>query len=106
MREQARLAKAMVESYARTSQDRVNSMRAMSDSATKDRLRSVVNPPDISGSLKKAGVLLLIPPDPITDVAGLAMIGAAYALKSRKPLSLGSMLAETEKTLRDLQSLF
>ena len=95
----------MASSYARTSQDRLNAAGSISDSETQEKLRNVVRPPDVSKSLKKAGAALLLPPDPFTDVAGLALLGAAYAMSSRKPLSIGSMLAETRKSMRDLQSM-
>ena len=105
MRELARLAKARARSYARTSHDRACAAGSISDPATGEKLRSVVHPPDVSKSLGKAGAALLIPPDPFTDIAGVALLGAAYAMSSRRPLSIESMLAETRKTMRDLQSI-
>jgi hypothetical protein len=106
MREQARLAKARVSAYARTSHDRLGTAASVSDSATSEKLRNVVRPPDVSKSLRAAGAALLIPPDPFTDIAGVALLGAAYAMRARKPMSIESMLAETRKTMRDLQALF
>lgn len=105
VKEKARLAKAAVSSYVRTSEDRHGAAEGLSHSSTNRKLQSVVNPPDISGSLKKAGTaLVVVTPDPISDVAGLVLIGAGFAMRSRKPMSLESMLLETRKTLRDLQS--
>ncbi|MDA4121727.1 MAG: hypothetical protein OK456_00950 [Thaumarchaeota archaeon] len=104
MKEKARLAKAAVRSYVRTSEDKHGAAESLSHSASRG-LRAVTNPPDISGSLKKAGTALVVAiPDPISDVAGLALIGAGFAMRSRKPMSLEAMLLETRKTLRDLQS--
>jgi hypothetical protein len=105
LKAEIRLARARVRSYARTSGDRLSTACSISDSVTKEKLRNVVRPPDVSKSLKMAGAALLIPPDPITDVAGVALIGAAYAMRSRRPLSIESMLVETRKTMRDLQSI-
>lgn len=106
MQNEVKAAKALTDSVVRRSQTRIDSYAAISDPRTKDALRAVVEPPDISRTLKKAGVALMIPPDPVTDVAGAALIGAAYALQSRKPLGLKSMMEETERTLRDLGSIF
>ena len=105
MKEKAKLARAVVSSYARTSGDRLGAAESPSTSATNKRLRGVMKPPDISSSLKKTGTALpLVIPDPIPDVAGLALIGAGFAMRSRKPMSLESMLMETRKTVSELQS--
>ena len=107
MKEEARLAKAVTGSLERRTSDRLGAAENLSSSVTSKRLRAVVDPPDISKSLKKAGTaLVIIPPDPISDVAGLALIGAGIVMRSRKPMSLDSMLEETRKTLRELQSTF
>jgi len=106
MKEQVRLAKAMASSYARTSHDRRDAVGSVSEPAVAKKLRNVVRPPNISKSLKKAGAVLLLPPDPITDVAGVVLIGAAFAMSSRQPLSIESLLVETRKSMRDLQSMF
>jgi hypothetical protein len=99
------MAKTLASSYARTSHDRLNAAGSILDPSTEAKLRNVLRPPDVSKSLKKAGAALLIPPDPITDVAGVVLIGAAYAMSSRRPLSIESMLVETRRSLRDLQSM-
>ena len=77
----------------------------ISDAGTNSKLRNVVKPSDPSRSLKKAGVALMIAPDPFTDVAGAALLGAAYAMSSRRPLDLESLVAETRRLRRDLQSI-
>lgn len=105
MKDQARLAKARVSAYVRSSGDRVEVARSISDDKTAEKLRLVVKPPNPSSSLKKAGAVLLLTPDPFTAVPGTALIGMAYVMKRREPLSVESILRETRKTMRELQTI-
>jgi len=105
LKQGARLAKAAAVSIARTSQDRLRTAGGISDHSTKEKLRSVVSPPDVSRSLKKAGAALMMSPDPFTDVPAAALIGIGLAMSSRRPLSLESLVLETRRLSRDMQSL-
>lgn len=103
VKEQARLAKARVGAYARRAGDRTLVAKELSDPATSRTLRRAVSPPDASKSLKKAGVLLLLTPDPITAIPGAALVGAGFIMKSREAMSIEALLRETKKTMRDLE---
>ncbi|MDA4114294.1 MAG: hypothetical protein OK474_09630 [Thaumarchaeota archaeon] len=108
MQDALRLAKARVDAFARASQDRRSVAMSMADSATGEKLRMVVKPPNISGSLRKAGIVLLLTPDPFTAIPGTALLGASYAMKRRQAADLGSLARETARTMqtiRDLRSL-
>jgi len=77
----------------------------MGNATTKKSLKQLTNPGSPSRTLQKAGAVLLLSPDPFTDLPAIAMIGASYVIK-RDPLSVKSMIEEAEKTLKEFQSLF
>ena len=106
MAEATKLAKAVVAAYARTSAEKVEVARAVGDAATRKALKDVVRPPKVAGSLRKAGTLLILAPDPITFVPGVAMVGASFVMKRREPAGLEDLVKETAKQMRELESLF
>jgi hypothetical protein len=70
------------------------------------RLNKVSKPNSPSSTLKKAGVaLIVVTPDPVTAVPGVALIIASYAAKRNEPAKLDDVAAETRKILRDIRSL-
>ncbi len=71
---------------------------------TRDSLRQVVRPNSISKTLRKAGVALMLSPDPITDVPGVIMLGASFATRGREPLTPSSVFSETRKLLSEIGS--
>ena len=77
--------------------------------ATKSVARHVnglAKPTSPSSALRKAGVTLIVAaPDPISDVAGAALVATSYAMKRREPSKLDDLAAETKKILREMQSL-
>jgi hypothetical protein len=85
-------------------QDRAAVAGALADSKTRDRLRQVVRPNSISRTLRKAGVALILAPDPITAFPGAMMLGASFATRGRDPLSAASVFAETSKLLAEMAS--
>ncbi|HVC26734.1 MAG TPA: hypothetical protein VND40_01095 [Nitrososphaerales archaeon] len=76
----------------------------VADVETRDRLRQVVKPNSISKTLRKAGLALMLSPDPITDVPGVIMLGASFAIRKRDPLSPASVFNETRKLLSEIGS--
>jgi len=80
--------------------------RGLADAETRDRLRQVAKPNSVSKTLRKAGVALILAPDPITAVPGAMMLGASLATRRREPLSSSSVFDETRKLLAELGSFF
>ena len=80
--------------------------RGLADAETRDRLRQVAKPNSVSRTLRKAGVALILAPDPITAVPGAMMLGASLATRRREPLSSSSVFEETRKLLAELGSFF
>ena len=109
MEDQVNIAKAMVGAYVRASRDKVDVARVIADKATSKSIRLAVKPPRVASSLRKAGVLFLLAPDPITAVPGAIMVGASYVAKRREAAGLEELVRETADTMRavrELQSLF
>jgi hypothetical protein len=103
-----RLAKAMVSAFARASKDRVDVAMSVGNPDTKKSLKMVVDPPNMSKTLRNMGIVLLVTPDPFTGIPGAALLGASYAMKRREAANLQSLANETARTMRmirDLQSL-
>lgn len=65
----------------------------------------LTKPKSPSSTMKKAGIALIAAPDPITGVAGVALVATSFAMKKNEPTSLENLAHETRKILRDLQSL-
>lgn len=108
MKGQTKLVKAGANSLARTSQDRVQVARSLSNSETNKKLNQVVRPNSISKTLKKAGLVVLLSPDqlgPIADVPGVVLLGASYVMKKKEPASIKSVFEETQLMLDELKSL-
>lgn len=105
MEREAKLAKARVGAYARVSSEKVELAAKLSDKATKEKLRMVVKPPKISSAMKKTGAALILTPDPLTAVPGVALLGASVAMKSRDAASLEDLAKETRKAMRELGSI-
>jgi len=95
----------MVGAYVRASQDKVDAARVISDRTASRAISLAVKPPRVASSLRKAGVLLILTPDPLTAVPGVAMIGASLAMRRREAAGLAELVNETAKTMRDLQSM-
>lgn len=76
----------------------------LADAETRERMKQVVRPNSISKTLRKAGLALILAPDPITAVPGVMMLGASLAMKGREPLTPASVFEETRKLLDEMSS--
>ena len=103
MSEKALRSKA--ESAGRVLRQKKEVVSFLADPNTKTRVKEVVKPNSVSKTLGKAGVALLLSPDPITDVPGAIMLGASLAMKRSDPLSASSVYAEARKLMSELGSL-
>jgi len=78
--------------------------RCLADAETCKRLREVARPNSISRTLRRAGVALILAPDPITAVPGAMLLGASFATRGKEPLSPTSVFEETRKLLDEVGS--
>jgi hypothetical protein len=72
---------------------------------TRQSLRQVVKPNSISKTLRRAGIGLILAPEPISAVPGAIMLGASFATRRREPLTPASVFNETRKLLAEMSSL-
>ena len=86
--------------------ERAEVANGLGDKETKEKLRQVAKPASVSRTLRKAGVALMLAPDPITAVPGAMMLGASFAAKRRDPLNPASVFEETRKLLAEMGSFF
>jgi hypothetical protein len=105
VKEDVRIAKVRVGALARSSQDRVGATTSLADPATSSGLKMVVNPPNMSRTLRNVGAVLLVSPDPFTGVPGAALLGASYLIRSREAANLQSLARETARTARTIREL-
>jgi L-aminopeptidase/D-esterase-like protein len=99
------LLKSSASSTIRILKEREEVAGRLADAETAKRLREVVKPNSISRTLRKAGVALILAPDPITAVPGAMMLGASFATRGRQPLSPASVFEETQKLLDEMGSI-
>ncbi len=95
-----------LESVERRATARIELANGMGSAGMERSLKQLVRPNSVSGTLRKAGAVLLLSPDPLSDIPAIAMIGTSYIMKRREPLSVSSMVVEAGKTLRELMSVF
>jgi len=102
----AELLRSSADSATRVLKERATVAGSIADPKTRESLKHVAKPNSISKTLRKAGVALIIAPDPITAVPGAIMLGASLATKGRQPLSPASVYDETRKLLDEMGSFF
>ena len=98
------LVNAAASSMSRVAGDRREVSDALDPSDVKDCIRRVVKPTSLSGSMKKVGIVLILAPEPISTVPGVALLASSYAMKRREPASLQTLNREADKQLDELRS--
>ncbi|MDG6914524.1 MAG: hypothetical protein JRN03_02355 [Nitrososphaerota archaeon] len=100
------MVRSGVGSAVRIAADKKEVAAGLADKRTRDALKQVKRPNSVSGTLRKAGVALILAPDPITAVPGVVMLGASVAAGRKKPLSSDSVYEEAQQIISELDSLF
>jgi hypothetical protein len=78
--------------------------RRLADAETRAGLRQVAKPNSVSKTMRKAGIGLILAPDPVALVPGAIIVGASFAAKGRDPLSPALVFKETRKLLAEIGS--
>jgi hypothetical protein len=79
---------------------------SLDTSELKVHFNRLSKPGSPASAMKKAGVaLIVVTPDPVTAVPGVALIAASYASERNDPAKLDDLAIEARKILRDIQSL-
>jgi len=101
-----RIIRTVADSLTRLDEAKTNVATSVNTRHVTRHLRQVSAPGSPSSALKKAGVaLIVVTPDPITSVPGVALIAASYATRRSEPTKLEDLASETKKVLRDIESL-
>jgi hypothetical protein len=104
-RKASQALKSSAQSLIRVAEEKVAVRRSLTGEDVRDGLEKVIRPNSIAGRMKKAGVVLMLSPDPITDIPGAALLASAYLLKKREPSSVETLVHEARKILRDIESI-
>lgn len=103
--EEKKLVRATKESMLRLAQTKEGVARTMDSTNVSKHVKQLTKPNSPSSSMRKAGIALIAAPDPVTGVAGVALVATSFAVKKNEPASLAHLAQETRKILRDLGSL-
>lgn len=104
--QEKRIVRSVAESLSRLHETKREVVSSVNTKHLTRHIKDISKPGSPSSALRKAGVALIVSaPDPVSDVAGAALIATSYAVKRRDPTKLDDLAAETRKILRDIQRL-
>lgn len=104
--DEKKITRSVAGSLKRIGADRDQVASSVDAKSVARHVNGLSKPASPSSTLRKAGVTLIVAtPDPISDVAGAALVVASYAMKGKEPTKIGDVAVETRKILRDIQSL-
>lgn len=104
--QEKKLVKVVTETSSRLAEAKSQVAGSLDTTSTKSQLKNLTRPGSPSSAMRKAGVaLIVVTPDPVTAVPGVALIAASYAYKKKEPTNLSDLAAETRKMLRDIRDL-
>ncbi len=101
----AKLAKSSAKSIIRTARTRSEVGTALTGRGVQRGLQDVLRPRSLSSGIRKAGIALMLSPDPLTDIPGIALLASAYLIKKRDPSSIKTVMKEARRAIRDVESL-
>ncbi len=101
----AKLAKSSAKSIIRTVRTRSEVSTALTGRGVEKGLQDAVRPRSLSSGIRKAGIALMLSPDPLTDIPGIALLASAYLIKKRDPSSIKTLMNEARRVIRDVESL-
>jgi hypothetical protein len=103
--EDRKIIHAAAESLTRRAELKSEVASSTDASSVSRHVRQLTKPNSPAKSMKKAGVALIAAPDPVTGVAGVALVASSLVLGKNEPASLANLAQETRKVLREIQSL-
>lgn len=101
----AKVAKSSAKSIVRIVRTRSEVSTALAKGGVQKGLEDVVRPRSLSSGMRKAGIALMLSPDPLTDIPGIALLASAYLIKKRDPSSIKTLMKEARRVIRDVESL-
>lgn len=104
--QEKKLVHSVADSLTRLNEARGRVASSVDTRSVSQHVRKLSKPGSPSSALKKAGVaLIVVTPDPITAVPGVALLAASVMTKRKEPAKLDDLAVETRKILRDIGSL-
>jgi len=100
-----RLIRSSTDSASRLVNEKARIAAVVDTSPLRPHLDDLIKPPSLSGGMRKAGIALVLTPDPISGVPGVALLASSFVMKKREPASLESLAQETRKALQEIRSL-
>lgn len=98
------MLRSTAESLTRISRAKSEVASGLDASGISRHVGRVTKPGSPGSAMKKAGVALIAAPEPLTGVAGVALVASSLVMKRNEPASLSSVARETRKILREMQS--
>ncbi len=92
-------------SAGRIASDCVAVAESMDFTESSRAVRRVTHPSTLTGTMRKTGIALAVAPEPVTTVAGVALIAGSFIAKGREPASLGTLAEEAATEFSELFSL-
>jgi len=104
--QEKRIVRSFAESASRLQEARTEVASSVNPAPVREHMNRLSKPGSPSSALRKAGVaLIVVTPDPVTAVPGVALIATSYAMKRKDPTKLDDLAEETRKILRDIRDL-
>ncbi|MDG6917706.1 MAG: hypothetical protein JRM85_08960 [Nitrososphaerota archaeon] len=104
MSQDKRVLQSAAKSLRRVAEVKSEVARKTEASNLARHVEGLTKPKSPSSTMKKAGIALIAAPDPVTGVAGVALLASSFALKNKEPMKVSDIAAETRKLLREIQS--
>ncbi len=95
------IAKSQRESLQRISRDWVGVVSSLEADETARRTRDLNHPPSVKKTMRTAGIALAVAPEPLTTVAGLALVAGSFVMRG-EPLTLKSVAEELGHELSEI----
>lgn len=103
--EEKRIIRSVADSLSRLQETKAQVASGVNAEPIRNHMERLSNPKSPSSAMKKAGIaLIVVTPDPITAIPGVALIATSIAIKRKEPAKLDDLAAETQKILREIRS--
>ena len=106
--EELRLVDSRIGSLARVVEEKKHIAKTLGHPHVRSRLADVARPKSLAGGMRRAGIALILCPDPlgpVVDIPAVALLATSYVAKNKEPSSAKSVVADARKLLKDIESL-
>jgi len=103
--QEKRILRSTTDSLSRIAEAKTEVATGLDAASVARHVQKLTKPNSPSTAMKKAGVALIVAPDPVTGVAGVVLVASSFALKGKEPASLAHLAQEARRVLRDVESI-